>query len=116
SPQYAINMHRPETWGYVQFSTAPVGKGKFRPDPTGPARHVLHHILYAQQEFKLEHGRWARNLHELGLEKLTHPSLTAPPKLELKGDAFTIPATARIGNEKTVTLRLHDDARLERQD
>lgn len=112
SPQYAINMHRPETWGYVQFSTAPAGKATFRPDPTGPARHLLHRILYAQQAFKLEHDRWAKSLHELGLEKLTHPSLNAPPRLELHGSGFTISATVQPRDEKALTLRLHQDALL----
>ena len=37
SPQGVINMHRPETWGYVQFSTAEPGKALFVPDPAGPA-------------------------------------------------------------------------------
>jgi hypothetical protein len=113
SPQYAVNMHRPETWGYVQFSTAPVGKARFRPDPTGPARHVLHQVLYAQHAFKREHGRWAKNLHELGLEKLTHPSLRAPPKLEVQGHSFTVTATVPLEGSKAVTLRLHPDSLLE---
>lgn len=113
SPQYAINMHRPETWGYVQFSTAPVGQAKFQPDATGPARHVLHHIHYAQREFHYQHGRWAKNLHELKLEKLTHPSLVAPPTMELKGDNFILSATLNLEQGKTATLRLHHDARLE---
>jgi hypothetical protein len=113
SPQYAVNMHRPETWGYVQFSTAPAGTAEFRPDPTGPARHVLHQILYAQHAYRHEHGRWAKNLHELGLEKLTHPSLTAPPKLEMQGQGFTITTSVHPEGGKAMTLRLHQDARLE---
>ena len=34
SPQGVIDMHRPERWGYVQFSTAEPGKAAFKPDPT----------------------------------------------------------------------------------
>jgi hypothetical protein len=115
SPQYVINMHRPETWGYVQFSTAPVGTAQFRPDASGPARHLLHHVLYAQKEFKHQHGRWANDLRELGLETLTHASLAAPLKLERRGDAFTVSAIVRLDGDKTVTLRLHHDARLEQR-
>ncbi|HZU36927.1 MAG TPA: carbohydrate-binding family 9-like protein, partial [Gemmataceae bacterium] len=38
SPQGVIDMHRPETWGYVQFSTARPGTATFHPDPAGPAK------------------------------------------------------------------------------
>ena len=37
SPQGVVDMHRPERWGYVQFSTAPPGQATYRPDPAGPA-------------------------------------------------------------------------------
>lgn len=47
SPQGVVDMHRPELWGYVQFSTAAPGKAEFRPDPAGPAKHLLHRIYYA---------------------------------------------------------------------
>ena len=35
SPQGVIDMHRPEHWGYVQFSTAVPGQATFRADPAG---------------------------------------------------------------------------------
>src|SRR5262245_33113756 len=56
SPQGVIDMRRPEQWGYVQFSTAPPGSVAYRPDPTGPARHLLHRIYYAQRRYRHEHG------------------------------------------------------------
>ncbi|HYT91498.1 MAG TPA: carbohydrate-binding family 9-like protein, partial [Gemmataceae bacterium] len=67
SPQGVINMHWPEKWGYVQFSTAKPGMAAFRPDPEGPARDVLHRIYHAQRAYHKEHKRWARSLGELGL-------------------------------------------------
>ena len=36
SPQGVIDMHRPERWAYVQFSTAAPGQATYRPTP--PAR------------------------------------------------------------------------------
>ena len=44
TPQHVVNMHAPERWGYVQFSTAEPGKATFKPDETGPARQLLHRI------------------------------------------------------------------------
>jgi hypothetical protein len=50
----------------VQFSTAE--KADFRPDPSAPARNLLHQVYYAQRDYKQKHGRWARTLAELGIE------------------------------------------------
>jgi len=43
SPQGVIDMHRPATWGYVQFSDLEAGRGHVTPrdDPTLAARSVL---------------------------------------------------------------------------
>ncbi len=68
SPQGVIDMHRPERWGYVQFSTAAPGRARYQPDQSGPARDLLHKVYYAQRDFRKQHGRWALGLGELGLE------------------------------------------------
>jgi hypothetical protein len=116
SPQYAINMHRPETWGYVQFSTALAGTASIAPDPTGHARFLLHRILYAQAAFEREHARWARNLTELGLEKLALALGVEEPRLEGKGDRLTITTRINLPRDKVVILILHQDSRMERHE
>jgi hypothetical protein len=73
SPQGAIDMHRPEKWGYLQFTSQPTGSVEFKPDPSYPAREALSRIWYAQSAFKKSHRRFARTLEELNL-KLHHPS------------------------------------------
>jgi WD40 repeat protein len=80
SPQGVVNMHQPETWGYVQFSTAAPGTATSQPDPAGPAKHVLHRIYYAQKKFAKEKGRYAHTLAELGL--------ALPALLEADDDHF----------------------------
>jgi WD40 repeat protein len=67
SPQGVVNMHQPETWGYVQFSTGAPGTATFRPDAAGPAKHLLHRIYYAQKAYAKAKGRYAHTLAELGL-------------------------------------------------
>ena len=62
SPQGFVNMHRPESWGYVQFSTAAAGQATFRPDPAGPAKHLLHRVYYAQAAYRHKHGRWGAHV------------------------------------------------------
>src|SRR3989454_978955 len=56
SPQGIIDMHRPEKWGYVQFTRSKVAS--FRADPTLPARDLLHEVYYAQRDFHEQHKRW----------------------------------------------------------
>ena len=79
SPQGVVDLHRPEMWGYIQFSTAPLGQGVFRPDPAGAAKHLLHRIYYAQRRFHREHERYAQTLEELGLDGLGHETIAGPP-------------------------------------
>jgi hypothetical protein len=81
SPQGVIDMHRPETWGYVQFSTKKPGTAPFRPDPSLPARHALHWVYYAQKEYFNKYGVFAKSLEEVGLEKLRTESF---PSLKLQ--------------------------------
>jgi hypothetical protein len=103
SPQWVIDMHRPERWGYVQFSTAKPGEGKFQTDPTGPARHALHRVYYAQKAYQKEHGGWAKSLDQLKLGKLTGDEIKEAPLLEAAGDFYQVSATTRQG--KRVNIR-----------
>jgi hypothetical protein len=67
SPQGVTDMHRPENWGYVQFSTAGARADTFRPDPTGSLRKLLIALYYKQKAFHEENKRWAASLEELEL-------------------------------------------------
>jgi hypothetical protein len=68
SPTGIVDMHRPERWGYVQFSTAPAGSVKFMPDPTLTARDTLMEAYHYQKDFFAANKRWAATLGELKLE------------------------------------------------
>src|SRR4029079_19345122 len=76
--QGVINMHRPEAWGYVQFSTGAPGTVSLRPDPALPARQWLHDVYYAQRAYREAHQRWARTLEELGVAAPADPALSRP--------------------------------------
>jgi hypothetical protein len=112
SPQGVVDMHRPETWGYVQFSTAPPGKAAFRPDPAGPARHLLHAVYYAQQAYRKKHGNWAGTLAELGLDKLGHESLAGPIQLEVTRSLFEANVEVRRPKRGKECLHIRQDARV----
>jgi hypothetical protein len=112
SPQGVIDMHRPERWGYVQFSTSPPGKGSFRPDAAGPGKHVLHRIYYAQRAFHKQRGRYARTLAELGLADLRAPSLTGPPLLERTRDGFRATIEVRLPGGGSRHWHIREDSRV----
>ena len=68
SPQGVIDMHRPERWGYLQFSTAEPGTAAFRPDPDWMVRDLLHRVYYAQRDYRKAHGRYAAAVADLGFK------------------------------------------------
>jgi WD40 repeat protein/serine/threonine protein kinase len=110
SPQGAVDMHRPERWGYVQFSTAPPGKAAFRPDTAGPAKHVLQQVYYAQRAFKNKNKRFAATLAQLKLAGLNHDTLLAPPVLELRDGGYHATVELRHPNGSTRKWRIRQDS------
>src|SRR5205814_1443493 len=110
SPQEAIDMHRPETWGYVQFSTADIGAALFRPDPTGPARHLLHAIYYAQRGYRDTNKRWAKSMEELAISEPDGGGSSGPPRIQVTDDLYqaTVMLPAKIG--KTARVHIRQDA------
>jgi hypothetical protein len=112
SPQGVVNMHWPERWGYVQFATAAPGKAVFRPDPTGPAKHLLHRIYHAQNKYQTEHDKYAATLAELGLAELSHESLTGPPRLEVQGDGYHATVEVRLPDGGRQRYRIRQDSLL----
>lgn len=86
SPQGVIDMHRPERWGYLQFSTAKPGSAAFRPDPERQLREQLHRIYYAQRDHWAKEGTYANTLPALKLNpEQFHKSLL----IERTGHSFT---------------------------
>jgi hypothetical protein len=112
SPQGVIDMHRPERWGYVQFSTAAPGTATFRADPAGGVQDLLHRIYYAQRDYRERYGSWARSLPQLGLGGLSHPSLVGPPRLEATTSFFEAQAVMRNGEGRPRTWHIASDARV----
>jgi hypothetical protein len=112
APQGVIDMHRPETWGYVQFSTAPPGTAAFRPDPAGPARHALHRVYYAEQAYRKKHGRLARTLADLGLPRLTDASFADALRLEATESLFEASVMVRQPGGPGQRWHIRQDARV----
>jgi hypothetical protein len=72
SPQGAINMHMPERWGYVQFSSRAAGAATdtFTEPPNQSLEWTLRRLYYRQQDYRKANGRYARSVKELGADAL----------------------------------------------
>ncbi len=107
SPQGVIDMHRPERWGVVQFSTAAPGKAAFVADPAARTRHLLHHVYYAQKDFHKARGRWATALSELGLKGREFDAI----RLETTSSQFEASGAPPKSKER---WRIRSDAQIRR--
>lgn len=113
SPQWAINMHRPETWGYVQFSTLKPGEAKFLQDETGEDRHRLYRVLYAQKAHQLQKGKWAETFEDLRLSTAKTHGLS----MKLTKDGFEITAVVQTEEGRRLRTTIDNTAKLtSRQD
>ncbi len=112
SPQYVINMHRPETWGYVQFTNKSPGQAKFQRDRTGYAKFLLHRVYYAQRSYRHQHNKWAKRLDLLKLG-LKRPKSISPLTMQVEGTRFVVSTNVRVVNGTTQTLRIKQDGKLE---
>lgn len=65
SPQDIINMHAPERWGYLLFTTQ--AQANFQLPASEDVKAYLWHIYYAQQAYKYSNGKYASSLEALKL-------------------------------------------------
>jgi len=82
SPQGVIDMHRPERWGYVQFSNGAPGSAKFHPDVTLPLRDRLMEVYYRQKEYFKTHRHYADSAADLGMNQGN------PVDIKKQGDGY----------------------------
>lgn len=99
SPQGVIDMHRPEKWGYVQFSIGEIGKVEFQPDPALPARNLLQGIYYAQRDYRHKHGIWASDLADLGFDKTEYEGVKGLPEIQVTQSCYEAIVQAMEGKK-----------------
>jgi hypothetical protein len=109
SPQGVVDMHRPETWGYVQFSTGRPGTVAFQADPTLPARRWLHRVYYAQREHRRVQRRWAKTFQDLGVALPSDETL-AGATIEVTADLFQASVELRLPGGKAQRWNIRQDA------
>lgn len=108
SPQGLINMHYPERWGYLKFSSAPIGKvqAPFELPYAEKQRNYLWLVYYRQKEYLEKQGKYAGSLQELGIN----------PTFDLEGitNTLTMEATdhqfyVSLKADKQITLTIDQE-------
>jgi hypothetical protein len=90
SPPGRIDMHMPEMWGFLQFSSIEAGHGRedFVPDPDFHLKWALRMIYYAEDKYYLENNTYSSSFKELGLKKSDFPKDLPVPVIESTRSAF----------------------------
>jgi hypothetical protein len=112
SPQGVVDMHRPEKWGYVQFTRRQPGEVSFVPDVSAPARTALQEIYYAQRTFRRSNRSWAEKLTELTLASDLAADLAKPLELESTSDGYRATATVRGKDGKLQAWHIRQDGKV----
>jgi hypothetical protein len=115
SPQGIIDMHRPEKWGYVQFSDGKSHGRKFQPDPAAPLRDALLEIYHTQRDFFAKQKRWAESLQTLGLSNQSAPGLVGPPVMKITPEGFRATSEIKLPSGKTEHWSITQDSRIWRE-
>ena len=113
SPQGLVDMHRPEMWGSVQFTSLPPGKARLLPDPTAYGRSCLYQAYYAQRSFHAHYNRYARDIDELMLEKeFSAKHLSWPLSLTSTEDGYRVLAEVRMPHGGSQRWYIRQDGKL----
>jgi hypothetical protein len=114
SPQGVVDMHRPERWGFVQFSTAKPGKARYTADPANAVRDRLMAIYHAQSAYRAKHKTWASTLEALGLGADSAIPGTTPPQIKRTSTGYEASIAMESPLPQVWTIR--EDSRLSRSD
>lgn len=97
SPTGRIDMHRPETWGFVQFSGNPAGMqvDPFVPDREEGIKWALWQLFYQQQAFRQKYGWYTADVTHFTLPKTKDLPFT--PEFYTGPDFFKISAGSPDG-------------------
>jgi hypothetical protein len=99
SPQGVIDMHRPDRWGFVQFSGLKAGEGKeaFAVHPDEPVKTSLRKIYEAQGYYFHLNRQYAGSLEELFGDEIPAFPENFTPEFEVTPGQYLIRAKSADG-------------------
>jgi hypothetical protein len=102
SPQGLVDMHYPEMWGFVQFSTKRVGSGsdQFIQHREEKAKWILRQIYYREKDFFARTGHYAISISELGLREERIDGYVWPPTIQCTESLYEAIVRSTDGRER----------------
>lgn len=108
SPQNRNDIHMPEMWETLQFSSIKAGDGKvaFMPDKDFDLKWALRKIFYAEKEYFTKNNSYTSVLSDLGLSKSDFPKDLPAPVINSTRTTFEI--YFPVANDKLFWTIYHD--------
>lgn len=95
SPQGVINMHEPEHWGYVHFSTKTNGStDSFSIPKDEKIKWLLYELYNAQKKYYSSHKKWADNIEDLYHMDFNVLGNKIEPNIEIHRTGWNISVTS----------------------
>lgn len=97
SPQGVVAMHRPETWGYVQFANKPTDV--FVDHADEKVKWALRQLYYRQKAYFAENKRYTSNAASLRLQEITTGDIVFEPEIKTTDSGFeaSVPSIDKDG-------------------
>jgi hypothetical protein len=99
SPTGLINMHMPEMWGFLQFSSIIAGKGteEFVTDKDLDKKWALRMVYYAENLYYIKNNTYSSSFKDIGLNQADFPKNLPVPVINSTRTTFEsyIPSTNR---------------------
>lgn len=90
SPQGAIDMHRPEFWGYVKFSDKKPGTDKFISDPDEGIIMALFHLYKQEKKYFSQNGSYTKDIRVLEPLKFIFGKDEYKPEIKMTNFGYEI--------------------------
>lgn len=110
SPQGIVDMHRPERWGFVQFSSESASDIPFVHDGSMAIRDSLMEVYHRQRAYHGLHGKWALDWTELQYEH--KPAGASAARLLQTADGYTASLDQGLEDGSTKTWFVKQDSKL----
>ena len=100
SPTGVINMHEPEKWGYVYFSSKKVGESdSFIIPPDEKIKWEMYKLHRAQKKYYKQHKKWASSIDSLTSSTILVGQKTLHPSLENHSTGYNITIKSPFSNK-----------------
>ncbi|MGO4773391.1 carbohydrate-binding family 9-like protein [Flavobacterium sp. W22_SRS_FK3] len=108
SPMGVINMHEPEKWGYVYFSSKE-GNETFAIPQDEKVKWELYNLYRFQKEYYQTHKMWANSIQNLTQKVISIEGKILKPVLENHTSGYTISVKSPFSNQ---TLIIREDGKI----